>query len=642
LVNKELPDIINLLSEVFKDEIFNLKMHKKVYFQILEEKQDIFEDYINQIRSKWLMFKERNEKNLIKKTYTTFLNSEFHGLFKEYLEQFFGFSGNSLELISKEKTSDNNLLIEYNYNLSRKEIKLYEGLSKRIKANLRGLLFFTGYLYILIDVFGILIRKTIGEDILITLDCGIIKTKGTKEYLNFLILVRDDNKELFINYFYMTFYYFLKKFKGIPEEYYETLLKGRDKVYQIALDQYKSVKERLANLMYYFYKKCKLVENLCPLLDFLNFVCSRVEDSVFSKHEIIRKEFLDNFDYTIEKKNSLLRLFDFIDNESTLFSTFQANNLPSQKSQFNLFLLIIKYYFSSGLEGLEVGDLLFLPEIFTETLNDYNKNLNEGFIGSNTINDINNFINYFSVFSNLENLDVLFRKIFNIGISDINYHFFRSFLKSFDSKFNSLIDDENKILSENSKNELYNFNIVVDHLSRMLYVLIDKIFLKSSNPDDSSANFIDPRGRYIGKNIALRVLELFIFQEFNFSDDIWPEILLSLYSDKFKKDLKKYVEISDKYFYTDKDLTRFLTLYNLQSLDSTFYCEQWLINEIIIPLNNFIRNIRESIDNLSDKRLIKKKLKAYLLKDVKIKDKKYLHNIEFICDRLSEFWFVPK
>ena len=642
MVNKELPNILNQLSEIFSDEIFNLKMHKKVYFNILESKKETLEELLDLIRTKWGEFKEKNQKRVIKKTFTSFLYIHFQEFFKFYLQNFFGFDGDSLELVIKENISDDTLIIEYNYNLAPEEISLYEEISKKVNGNLYGLLFFTGYLYLLIAVMGILIRKTIGEKILITLDCGIVKSEGDRKYLNFLILVRNDNREIFLNYFYMTLYYFLKQFKGIPDTYSDKLLEGRERLYQIALDQYPTVKERLANLLFYFYIKCNLLENFCPLLDLLNFVCSRVEDSSFSKQDVIRKDFLDNFDYTIEKKNSLTRIFDFLDKKSTLYSTFQANNLPSQKSQFNLFLLIMKYYFASGLEAFEVGDMLFLPETFRETLNQHNENKDNEVIGSNTINDINEFINFFSVISNIEDINSIFKKIFKKEVSETNYRFFRSFLKSFNTKFFALLEKENEILSENPKNEPYTFNIIVDHISRMLYVLIDKIFLKSSNPDDSSKNFIDPRGRYIGKNIALRVLELFIFQEFNYSDDIWPEILISLNNDRVKKDLKNVVNIPDKYFYNNIDLTRFYITYNLQSFTSELFFEEWLINEIILPLNDFILNIRKSIKDLSNKNEIYEQLVKFMQKDIKTKDKKTLNDLKFVCDRLAQFWVIKK
>ncbi|GAG20417.1 unnamed protein product, partial [marine sediment metagenome] len=249
----------------------------------------------------------------------------------------------------------------------------------------------SGYLYLIISILGIILRKLLDEKFYIVLD-GVVLKNGEENALNFLIVIKNSKDELFENYYYMYLYYFLKYFKEVPEQYFGKLLAGRERVYQIALDEYSSAKENLVDLMYYFYKKCNLLGNFSPLLDFLNFVCSRVEDSVFPKLDIIRKEFLRNFDYTDEKKNALLRIFDFIDFKSTLYSTFQANNLPSQKSQFNLFLLYTKYYFGSGsLEALEVSDLLFLPDDFKAKLNDYNSKT-ENVINSNTIGEVQEFL----------------------------------------------------------------------------------------------------------------------------------------------------------------------------------------------------------------------------------------------------------
>ena len=245
----------------------------------------------------------------------------------------------------------------------------------------------TGYLYFLVRLLGVIIRKTIKQRFFILLDAITIKTNDVHKNLNFMVIVKDSKDEIFNYYYNMVLFYFLRQKKGIPEEYLDQLLEGREKLYQVALEQYSSSKEKLVDLLYYFYKKCNLLQSFSPLLDFFNFVGARVEDSVFSKRDIIKKEFLINLDYTPEKKESIIRFFDYIDKKSTLYSTFQANNLPTVKSQLNLFLLYMKYYFGSGLEALEVGDLLFLPTIFKKALDKYNKNVDD-VIGTNSIKNI--------------------------------------------------------------------------------------------------------------------------------------------------------------------------------------------------------------------------------------------------------------
>ena len=115
--------------------------------------------------------------------------------------------------------------------------------------------------------------------------------------------------------------------------------------------------------------------------------------------------------FTLGGCQKIAKIFDFIDKKSTLYSTFQANNLPSVKSQFNLFLLYMKYYFGSGsLEAFEVGDLLFSPKKFKSKLNQRNKKF-KNVINSSAIKDIEVFPDYFSIISNFDNFDLLFEKV---------------------------------------------------------------------------------------------------------------------------------------------------------------------------------------------------------------------------------------
>jgi hypothetical protein len=434
----------------------------------------------------------------------------------------------------------------------------------------------------------------------------------------------------------MVTYYFLKQFKSIPEENYKDFLQGRDRLYDFALSEYDEldVKQKLVDLLYYFYKKCALLDNICPILDFFNFVCSRVEDSIFSKTDLIKTHFLSNLDeYSSERKTILLDLFVYLDRMSTLSGTFLANNLPSPKSQFNLFLLYKKYYFGSGLETLEVGDVLFLPEIFKDYLDSYNK-LGNLVIDSNSIRNISLFLDYFAILGNIHSFDIFFQKIFNKTLSQLNYKFFIAFFKSLNFKFFNLINDKKKNLSDEEKED-FDFNFVTENICRMLYVLIDEIFLRKT-PEEASANFHDPRGRYIAKNIALRVLEMFIFQDINFSDDLWADYIISWNKEAVIDKMEDKVKNKEKYFYSVKDLTRFLITYNFQTFEEEVFLEEWLIEAIVIPLNEFILKIKNAVKDPSNTIQVYEELVDFLLDG--IDDKKKVKEIKFACEKLSEFW----
>jgi hypothetical protein len=637
LVNEELTNILDFLEEKVKGLGFDLKLETNVLFEILERKQDEFTEFQNKINIKWEEFNKNNHKRIIKKTFTTFFYNNFHEFFKFFLKIFFGFKEDSLKLGNKEKISEKILFLQYNYFITPEEEKNFEKSSRKLETEVFfGFSFPIGYLYFLIRLLGMIIRKVIKENIFILLDGVIVHKEEKNSNLNFMIIVKDSKDEIFHSYYNMVLYYFLRPFDNIPKEYLNKLLSGREKLYEIAMDKYTSAKERLADLLYYFYKKCNLLQSFSPLLDFFNFVGARVEDSIFSKVDIIKKEFLANLDdYSDAKKNSVIIIFDYLDKKSTLYSTFQANNLPSPKSQLNLFLLYMKYYFGSGLEALEIGDLLFLPDVFKSTLNRYNKDV-EDVIGTNSIRNIKEFLNYLYALSNIENVNLFFNKIFEKPISQLNYGFFRTFLKSFNSSFAMKINQENKNLSENPENSLFTFDIIVDHMCRILYVLIDKIFLRIT-PGEASKNFIDPRSRYIGKNIALRVLELFFFQDVNYSDDTWPDYIISLNKAFIKEELKQFdISIPDTNFYTDEELTQIMLTYNIQSFSDQPYFEEWLISEVTVPLHDLIRNIRNSVRDPSNEIEIYEVLSEFFLSG--IEDTEEIKDLKFICQQLAPFW----
>jgi len=617
---------------------YNFQLETKILLEILNIKKDDMREFQKDISLKWDEFNKNNKNKVIKRTFTTFFYDNFHHFFGYFLQNFFGFDENSIKLTKKEKISDDLLILEYDYTLTSVEDKHLKDNSKKFDNQLyEGVSSPMRYLYFLVRHLGMIIRKTIQEKTFILLDALTIQKGEKNNILNFMILIKDSKDEVFHSYYQMVLYYFLRPFEEIPEKYFRKLLEGREKLYQLALEKYPFAKEKLVDLLYYFYKKCTILQSFSPLLDFFNFVGARVEDSLFSKVDIIKKEYLINMDeYSDTKKNVIIEFFDYLDKKSTLYSTFQANNLPSPQSQLNLFLLYMKYYLGSGLEVLEVGDLLFLPKIFKTTLNGYNNNVDD-VIGTNSINNIQNFLNFLYALSNIEYINLFFRKIFKKNISQLNYGFFKTFLRSFNSNFMLKINQKNEALLENPENSPLSFNLLVENMCRILYVLIEKIFLKE-DPNDASKNFIDPRSRYIGKNIALRVLELFVFQDINYSDDIWPDYVISLNKDNIKKEVKEPFNLSipSTSFYTDEELTQIMLTYNIESCSDQQYFEEWLIHEIIIPLNDLILNIKNSVDDPANDIEVYEKLSEFFLKDVE--DKEMVKDYRFICQQLAPFW----
>ena len=618
------------MGEKLKLEGMSLKLDSNSLFNLLNSTSQLDKFQI-EIASKWDEFKKLNQQRIIAKSYTTFFYLHFDDYFHTFLNEFCGFKSKSLKLIQKEKVSNDNLFLEYRYALSQEEMRNFKEFGQNYGDTINGITSPTGYLYLIVSILGGILRRATKENFYVILDGAVIQEEENKYLLKFLIVIKDSKDSLFEYYYQMFLYYFLKHFKGIPENYYDKLLQGREKLYDLAVQEYPFAKEKLVDLLYYFYKKCNLLQNFSPLLDFFNFVCSRVEDSVFSKFLIINQEFLVNFDYTEGKKKAILKIFEFLDKSATLYSTFQANNLPSSKSQFNLFLLYLKFYFGSGLDLLESGDLLFLPEKLREFKNHYN-------INEKIVLNVQNFIDHASILSTLNDVSSIFIKIFNRHITGINYDFFKAFLRSLNTKLNIILKEENQVIVEDFGDDPFSFKNIVDHICRMLYVLIDKIFIRIS-PNQASKNFIDPRSRYIGKNIALRVLELFIFQDLNISDDVWPDYVISMKKEELLRDLEPFkVDIPENYFYNVEDIIRFVITYNFQSYSDTMLLEEWLIKQIVLPLNDFIAKIQNEIKDPQDKDEIYRILEKYFKKDISSDDDELMEEIEFACNQLIPIW----
>lgn len=630
-----LHQLLDFLSEKVSINGFMISMEKKYFLEVLRRKEQVIQEFHELVSSDWHAFTGNNRKNDINGSYTAFFYNNFDKHFRFYLSKILGFNEDSFHLAIQEKLSNSTLILEYKYFITTEEEDYLTQFFTKIGEDQFLSEYFIGFFFRMIESFGIKVRQFIKEKFYIFLDHVSLKKSRKAKFWHMMIVVKDSKDELRDHYYKMNLIYFLKQFGAIPREYSNILLESREKLYEMAINDYSmATKDEIVDLFRYFYKKSVFIQNISPLLDVLNFVCSRVEDSKFSKLDIIKKNFLVNLNYSNEKNNSLLKLFTFIDTKSSLYTTFASNNLPSPRSQFDLFLLYMRYYFGSGLEALEVGDVLFLPKIFIDQLNHHNRGVKYP-INATTLRKIKSFIEYFSTINNMEENYMFFQTIFEKSVSDMNFFFMSSFLRSINEKFFNLIKEENGILMEHQEKSLLTFEIIVDHVCRMIYALIEKIFL-THTLEEASDNFIDSRGRYIPKNIALRIKELFLFQDMNFSDDVWPLFAISLRKERLKKELDGYIEINDRYFYNSQDIFRFLIYYNFKSFSNPLYLEEWLIRGIIIPLNNFIQKIKSSVENPSNTIEVYEKLSSLFLEG--INDDDLMKQVKFICQKLAPFW----
>ena len=274
------------MGEKLKLEGMALKLNSNSLFGLLTSTSQL-DKFQLEIAFKWDDFKKKNQQRIITKSYTTFFYLNFDEIFRTFLNEFCGLKSKSLQLILKEKVSNENLFLEYSYDLSKDELRNFKEFGQNYGNIINGITSPTGYLYLIVSILGGLLRKITKQNFYVILDGAVIQDNENQNLLKFLIVIKDSKDNLFEYYYQMFLYYFLKHFNGIPENYYEKLLLGREKLYDLAIQEYPLAKEKLVDLLYYFYKKCNLLHNFSPLLDFFNFVCSRVEDSVFNKFDVI-------------------------------------------------------------------------------------------------------------------------------------------------------------------------------------------------------------------------------------------------------------------------------------------------------------------------------------------------------------------
>ena len=79
----DLEDILNYFGENLKTKDFNLKIGKKTILEIISRKIDIFENFKEDIKTKWEYFKHINKSK--NNSYLIFLYHNFNDFFRFFL-----------------------------------------------------------------------------------------------------------------------------------------------------------------------------------------------------------------------------------------------------------------------------------------------------------------------------------------------------------------------------------------------------------------------------------------------------------------------------------------------------------------------------------------------------------------------------
>ncbi|TFG18103.1 MAG: hypothetical protein EU530_09765 [Promethearchaeota archaeon] len=555
---------------------------------------------------------------------TKYFKKKFLDLFSFFLTEILPFEKKSLVYANNPVNIYQDIYFDFSYRFIKSEISAFSLIKTQYKLE-EKLEKIIEYLFSSIShVFGMILSEVIPENFQVELISALASINNPKK-IDFVITIRQRErylKEFFLNSHIFQFSEFLPQ---IPDSVRNKLKMQKDLLYLLALDRYYGLQPNIISVLTRIQKKCISLGHITPLLDMLNFMFSRVEDSNYETEEIL-DTVSKKFTRSPDKRSKLLNLFNFCNKNAVLFGTFQSNNRSQLQEQYRLFFLFNLQYFGEGLQQTFKSDNILLPGVFKNQiriLEDKYPNFSRYFLLFERFLHAAFELSTNSAFKNV------FTHIFKYSIDELNEFFSSAFLTSLNERLMNEIESYNQVTSER-----LTYSEVVEFIIKTIYNSITTIFL-AENPLKASANFKDSISRYSPKNVALRALEILFFKEIPLSDNNWMNFNLSRNKEKVIKQFQEFFKIPKDYFFTDKKLLH-ISMKQLYSLESEFLLEEWLVIYIIEPFISFIDKIWK---------IIEKKEEPITLNTIFLEfnhqlswsviNPNILDNLELICEKMA-------
>jgi hypothetical protein len=525
----------------------------------------------------------------------SFFYNKFDWLFRYFIEKLFSpFEASQLKLI--ERTGDphkmnSDLFLEYHYYLEHDEIIIFQEFKEVFNIPDEYPRIITYTMNLVIMTFSELVKKILKQKYNISMICADFKHDSDRgSYIHFIISCRDLDKIFYKKYLFSLIYHFAEVLPQIDQELLSKLRTQQRKIYKYAFQEYSKGPLNLHTTLLALKKKVKIVGHLTPLLDILNFIASRVEDSIYDTKNLIRqvlhKENL--FPANSKVMEDFILIFSFVNEAASLFSTLQSSNRANPQKQYQLFFFYSQHFFGARIEDMDTIPSTFFKDILKKSLENAKFDIIEP-------TEIQVFFNF--IFHGLEltpNADkalrIIFLRIFGESINHLNEEFFESYLFSLNQKFHTILQEFN----QNHPNNQLSFEETVNILDIILFNLADTIFLEET-PDLAQKHFKDQLSRYTPERIALRVLELKIFKEIPLSDNNWQDYFLSRNRVKVKRIFKNYFEIPENYFFSPERLLKINMIYERGLLKKTPFLEEWLIKRLLTPFYQFQQRVNQNL-----------------------------------------------
>jgi len=555
-----------------------------------------------------------------------YFKKKFHEIFLYFLTEILPFEKKSLTLIHTPINVYKDIFFDFQYKFSESETQAFRSLKEYYKLS-EKLENIVEYIFSsLIHTLGIQLAEIIPENFQVELISGMMHLIP-QDKIDIVVSIRQ--REYYLKEFFLQshIYQFSELFYHIPNALKNKLKMQKDLIYLLALERYFELNPYVIAALARIQKKCIALAHITPLLDIVNFVFSRVEDSIYNTQDILT-HVVQKYTNNPEKQDVLLHLFNFCNKNAVLFGTFQSNNRSQLQEQFRLFFLYNLQYFGEGIEYTFGLDTLFLPSVFRDQI-----------IKLESKYPL--FHQYFRLFEKFLQVSfgisantafkVVFKHIFKANVDDLNEGFFSAFISSLNERLSIEISDYNQRM----KNDPLKYSDVVEFIIKTIYHSIKTVFLVD-DPLKASKNFADSISRYSPKNVALRSLEIIFFKEIPLSDNNWFNYNLSRNKEKVVDLFQSYINIPKDYFFSNKKLLH-ISMKQLYSLECKMVLEEWLVEHVIDPFIAFVDKVWKQLVK-KGKNLSKQSIYHEINQELSrgIINPQTLENLDIICDKLAE------
>ena len=584
-----LESFLNRIGQKFTEDWYEIRDVQNWMLEEIYRKRIQFPHWKKKMRFSWVSFK-KNKTNM--NNPISFFYYKLDEMFRYFFQKMYPLDDTRLTLIGKlgENKNTADIFFEYKYTFIDSEIQDFNNFKEKFKHPEHPDLIISYIFNIIISVFGMLSHDIVNKNIQIAMLAATIKRNDDgKYYLHFLLVVRKVDVLFLKGYLRTMIYNFAEVLPGINEPFLDSLRHQRNQIYSMAFKQYKESKKNLATVLFTLERKCQIINQATPLLDILNFICARAEDSVYDIEHFVKNIIKTKIIQKNKKvQKDLYDIFQFFNQNASLFSTFQSNNRAIVQRQYQLFFFYTQYFCGGGLDVIKMKDHFFFNDMMNDQLNN-----------DKLLSDVTNFENMtLSSFliqgpMLLDNpaIPSLFKQIFAKDIFEINEMFFDSFLYSLNQKIHLMLEEKRS----NNWEFTFDFDEIVHVISIILYNLASQIFL-ADTPKEASQGFKDQLGRYTPERVALRAMELNIFKDIPLSDNNWQDYYLSRNKVYIKKIFKKYYDIPESYFFSPRRLLKINIMYERGIVEeSNNYLEQWMVETILKPFLRFQKEINKTL-----------------------------------------------